>query len=1490
MNMNSHDKKVGAALVVGGGIGGMQAALDLAESGIKVYLAENKPSIGGVMSQLDKTFPTNDCAMCTIAPRLVSIGRHKDIEILTLSEVEKVDGEAGNFSVTLSRRARYVDENKCTGCGLCFAGCPVFIKNEYNLGLSERKAIYTLFPQAVPNKASIDKHEDRPCKAACMDRCPVHTNVLGYIKLIAEGKFKEAYELNRNVNPFPSVCGRVCYAPCEEACNRGQLDEPVAIRQLKRFVADFVNIDELPIPQITESGKKVAIVGAGPAGLAAANDLALSGHLVTVFEAQDEAGGMLRYGIPEYRLPRETLRKEIDYIRKLGVDIKTGIRVGKDISISDIRRDHDAVFIGVGAELGMQLDVGGSTLSGVMDGIRFLKEVNPGVKVEIGKKVAVIGGGNTAIDCARTVRRLGAEEVRIVYRRSRAEMPAAKEEIDAAEREGVKIEYLTLPKRFLGDRGTVSQMECIRMELGEPDASGRRRPIPVPGSEFISPVDTVITGLGQLTQVEFLKQMGLSVNRNDTITIEPKTGATNIEGVFAGGDVVTGAAYVIDAIAAGKTAARSISRYLKGEQVESQETDKLPEVLCNEEIIALKQRFPFSKRVEMDEVPVPERVKNFREVALGFTPDEAVAEARRCLAGQIEGCIECGECEKRCDAKAIDFDQRDSKVELNVGAIILSPGYEIFDPRLKTDLGYSRYSNVITALQFERILSPSGPYEGGVLRPSDGKPPKRIAFIQCVGSRDNEHDYCSSVCCMYATKEAIIAKEHAGGDVACDIFFMDVRAFSKGFEAYFESAKKQGVNYIRCRVPGVEEIPESRNLKIKYIDEDDHKVSREYDLVVLSVGMLPPKNSAAIAEKFGIELNQFGFCRTSTFNPVETAREGVYVAGPFIEPKDIPETVMDASAAASKVLALLKDERGSQIIPKEYPPETDVYGQEPRVGVFVCHCGTNIAGVVNVPEVVAYARTLPNVVYAENNLYTCSNDTQERIREKIREHNLNRVVVASCTPRTHEPLFRSTIQEAGLNPYLFEMANIRDQCSWVHMHEPVKATAKSKDLLRMAVAKVKLNDSLYSKPLDVIHEALVIGGGLAGMTAALGLANQGYIVHLVERDPELGGYLRRSRYLLNGEDPQSELRELISRVRSHRDIRVYVNARLLEMKGSIGSFASKISIGGDGATIDINHGVVIVATGAESSKPDEYLYQKDPRVLLHDEFEEQLASDRFEGKSVAFIQCVGSRNTERPYCSRTCCSDTIKDALRLKHRRPDAQVYVLYRELRAYGFREAYYSQARKLGVTFIRFGDNKPPAVLGHNGKLSVLVHAETLHQTVQLLVDNVILAAATIPRESNKELAQVLKVPLSEEKFFLEAHRKLRPVDFATDGIFLCGNAHSPLGIEETISQAMATAARAATILSKEHIDLEPTISHVVEENCDGCAYCVEPCPYKAITLIEYETNGEMKKRVQVNESLCKGCGTCMATCPKNAIYVWHFRPEMLSAEVKAALGAGG
>lgn len=868
-------------------------------------------------------------------------------------------------------------------------------------------------------------------------------------------------------------------------------------------------------------------------------------------------------------------------------------------------------------------------------------------------------------------------------------------------------------------------------------------------------------------------------------------------------------------------------------------------------------------------------------------PNKPVIDKDYCVHLNTDAC---GICEIVCEAKAIDYAQKDRQIELNVGAVVLSPGYEIFDPSDKKELGYGRYPNVITALQFERILSPSGPFGGKVLRPSDHRPPKRIAFIQCVGSRDSERDYCSAVCCMYATKEAIIAKEHAGEDLKCDIFFMDIRAYSKGFETYFESAKKLGVNYIRCRIPVIEEIPETKNLTIKYLTEEDRKASREYDLVVLSVGMLPPKNVTDIAEKFGIELNQFNFCETSTFNPVESTRDGIYVAGPFTEPKDIPETVIQASGAASKVLSLLRDVRGSLIISKEYPPEINVSGQEPRVGVFVCHCGTNIASVVNVPEVVEYAKTIPNVVYADNSLYTCSNDTQEIIKEKIKEHNLNRVVVASCTPRTHEPLFRNTIREAGLNPYFFELANIRDQCSWVHMFEPEKATEKAKDLVRMAVAKVKLNDPLYSRPLEVSHDALVIGGGLAGMTAALELANQGYVAHLVEKEPELGGYLRRVHYLLNGEKPQQKLHDLISRVKSHKNVRIYTGSVLTEVKGSLGNFESKVSIGGNGTVAEVKHGVVIVATGADSFKPKEFLYQQDDRVLLNEELEERIAANQFDGKSVAFIQCVGSRNPERPYCSRTCCSETIKHALQLKDRRPETQIYVLYREMRAYGFRESYYTKARQRGVTFIRFADDKPPTVVGQNGKLSVIVHAETLHETVQLLVDNVILAAATIPRETNKEIAQMLKVPLGEEKFFLEAHRKLRPIDFATDGIFMCGNAHSPLGIEETISQALGAAARAATILSKEQIELEPTISHVVLENCDGCAYCVDPCPFKAITLVEYEVGGEIKKRVEVNEAICKGCGTCMATCPKKAIFVWHFRPEQLLAEVKAALGVTG
>jgi heterodisulfide reductase subunit A len=863
-------------------------------------------------------------------------------------------------------------------------------------------------------------------------------------------------------------------------------------------------------------------------------------------------------------------------------------------------------------------------------------------------------------------------------------------------------------------------------------------------------------------------------------------------------------------------------------------------------------------------------------------PNKAMIDKNTCLHLNYGVC---GICKEVCPAGAINYEDNEKKIELNVGAIIVAPGYEIFDARLKEEYGYGKYPNVVSALEFERILSASGPYSGEVLRPADKKHPKRIAFIQCVGSRDNERDYCSAVCCMFATKEAIIAKEHAGHDLECDIYYMDVRAYSKGFEAYYESAKKQGVRYIRCRPAKIEEVPETKNLIVHYLEEGDKKASQEYDMVVLSVGMLPPKQAKELAQRLGIQLNEFNFCRTSVFAPVETGREGIYVAGPFTEPKDIPETVMQASAAASKVLALLSDVKGSLIKVKEYPPEIDVRGQEPRIGVFVCHCGTNIAGVVNVPEVVEYAKTLPNVVWAENFLYTCSADACEKIKERIKEYNLNRVVVASCTPRTHEPLFRSVIREAGLNEYLFEMANIRDQCSWVHMEEKKKATKKSKDLVRMAVAKAALLEPLQKGQLPITKGALVIGGGLAGMTSALELAEQGYDVYLVEKEKELGGNLRNVRYLFNGEDPQKELRRIIEKVKANPKIHLFLESKVEAVEGSVGNFKTKIKTK-DGIK-EVEHGVAIIAVGAKEYKPKEYLYGEDPRVLTQRELEEKLSNEGISSpKTFVMIQCVGSRDEERPYCSRICCNEAVKNALKIKELSPESSVYVLYRDIRTYGFRESYYSKARKEGVAFIRYREDKKPQVSRNGDKIMVSVYDAILGMEVEIPADVLVLSAGVVPHEENKEVAQLFKVPLTQDKFFLEAHIKLRPVDFATEGVFLAGLAHSPKLIEESAIQAQAAAARASTILSHDHLELEANISMIIDENCDGCAYCVEPCPYKAITLLEYIWQGSVKKVAEVNESLCKGCGCCMATCPKRGAMVRGFTLDQISAQINAAL----
>ncbi len=893
-------------LVVGGGIAGITAALELASCGIDVTLLEAGPSIGGRMIQLDKTFPTLDCSTCTLSPKMVEVSLNHNIEIFSWAKPLAVKKKGSGFQVTILKKARYVDTKKCNACGSCWPACPVVMKSEFNMGTGPRKAIYIPFPQAIPNKASIDKREDRPCKAACVNACPVHTNVLGYLKHISEGRFRDAYMLIRATNPFPSVCGRVCYAPCEGVCNRGQVDDPLAIRDLKRFAVDRFDGNSLEVPQITKTEKKVAVIGAGPAGLACAHDLALEGHEVTVFEALPESGGMLRYAIPEYRLPKEELRKEIRYIEKLGVTIRCGIEVGKDITIDTIKNDFDALFIGTGAPKGLPLNVEGEDLPGVIDGIRFLRAVNSGEAVKTGTSVAVIGGGNTAVDCARTAKRLGSQSVRLIYRRTRDEMPAAREEIDALLQEGIEVQFLATPVHFYGENGTLSRMECIRMELRDADESGRRRPVPVENSESSMPVDSVITALGQATQTSFTEGIGLSLAGKGTIEVDPLTGVTNVEGVFAGGDVCTGPAYVVDAIAAGQRAALSITRYLKAEEVTAANEAKKPEKLTEPEVADLITRFPRLERIPMPEVRVEERVTNFGEVVIGYTFEEARAEASRCLAGQIEGCIQCGECERLCEVKAVDHTLRDEIVEMDYDGIVLAPGFDLYDPAEKREYGYGTLEGVITGIEFERICSVTGPTGGDILL--NGKVPKRFYFIQCVGSRDRQSGarFCSRVCCMYTAKHASIVRDRIK-DAEVYVSYIDVRAYGKGYEEFYKSTQESGTFYIRG-IPG--EITKTENGLLVRVEDmlSGGVLEIEVDLVVLATGVRPRKGVEELCSIMSIERDEYGFIRTGSINPSRTNVDGIFVCGMASGPKDIPDTVASAGEAAASCMEYIMAE------------------------------------------------------------------------------------------------------------------------------------------------------------------------------------------------------------------------------------------------------------------------------------------------------------------------------------------------------------------------------------------------------------------------------------------------------------------------------------------------------------------------------------------------------------------------------------------------------
>ncbi|MFX0040475.1 MAG: FAD-dependent oxidoreductase [Promethearchaeota archaeon] len=858
-------------------------------------------------------------------------------------------------------------------------------------------------------------------------------------------------------------------------------------------------------------------------------------------------------------------------------------------------------------------------------------------------------------------------------------------------------------------------------------------------------------------------------------------------------------------------------------------------------------------------------------------------------------CIGCGVCEGICKAEAINYELKDKELQLNVGAVVLAIGFDEYDPTPLTQFGYDKYLNVITSTEFERILSASGPHSGLILRPSDGIIPRKIAFLQCIGSRDKKQniEYCSSVCCMYTTKEAVIAKEHMN-IVEPTIFTMDIRAYGKDFDKYIKRAREEyGVRYIRRRISTIKEIPDSNDLIVYYETEDGKIINEIFNLVVLSVGMQPKKNAKELAKKLNIELNEYGFCKTDTFTPVETSRSGIYVCGAFAAPKDIPETVIEASAAAGSVNVLLSEVRNQLISRKELPEELDVSDQPPRIGVFICHCGINIGGVIYVPEVVEYVKTLPNVAYAEHNLYTCSADTQTGIKEKIEINKLNRVIVASCTPRTHEPLFQATIREVGLNKYLFEMVNIRDQCSWVHMHEAENATAKAKDLLRMSVAKARQLIPLQEQEINVIDKGLIIGGGVSGMSAALNLASQGFEIFLIEKEDSLGGFAKNIYQTLENDDVQLYLQNLIKNVENNKLIKVFKNAQINSISGYIGNFTTNITYGKNNNSVDLDHGIIIVGTGAEEYHPKEYNFGQDPRIIPQTDFENLLFATPNKIKelsSIVMIQCIGSRSDEHPYCSRICCSEAIKNALKAKEINSNIEIIILYRDIRTYGFKEKYYNKARESGVLFIRYDEKIPPLLNIKNKQLEILVNNPEVGE-LEINSDLLILSTGLVaPIKENEALAKMLKVPLNEDKFFLEAHVKLRPIDFATDGIFLCGCAHSPKNIKESIAQANGAAAQAVKILCSEKIVTSGLVATVIEENCIGCGSCIEVCQFNAIELIEKEREFEdftiKIKKSHVNSALCKGCGTCGAQCPNSTIVIKHFGFEQINAMISALL----